>query len=113
MRRLNGTVTIKTESQNTFYLVGPTGRVIAFEPMSATFSLLAANIESLPHNNVTLLNAAASDVSAIAGMSLPQFNSGLENYYEARITTQETIYKVMCFPIDGLGLPFLIKLIKI
>ena len=46
-------------------------------------------------------------------MSLPQFNSGLENYYEARITTQETIYKVMCFPIDGLGLPFLIKLIKI
>src|SRR5215470_17062957 len=42
-------------------LVGPTGRVIAFEPVPETFALLAANLQVLPKTNATLINAAVSD----------------------------------------------------
>lgn len=42
-------------------LVGPKGRVIAFEPLPRYFSILKKNIEINKVNNVTLLNKAVSD----------------------------------------------------
>jgi FkbM family methyltransferase len=60
------------------------GRVIAFEPVPETFALLTANCSDL--RNVTLCNWAASDRFQTVGLELPQFKSGLANYYRASIT---------------------------
>src|SRR3989344_2390574 len=42
-------------------LVGPTGRVIAFDADKTNFNLLSQNIKKLRHNNVVLVNKAVSD----------------------------------------------------
>lgn len=91
--------------------VGRSGRVIAFEPIPETFSLLASNVLTHGRNNVTLLNAAASDRVSVAAMQLPKFSSGLSNYYRAALA-ETGDYSVLCVPIDTLGLPR-VALIKI
>lgn len=48
-------------------LVGKSGRVMAFEPVPVTFSLLAANTRIFQHSNVTLFNAAVSDKIDVMG----------------------------------------------
>ena len=60
-------------------LVGPSGRVIAFEPVPTTFSLLSANTERFTHLNVTLINAAVSNKLDIVGITIPKFTTGLTN----------------------------------
>ena len=67
-------------------LVGKKGRVIAFEPIPVTFLHLSENVRHGKHNNVTLRNAAASDKCDQVNMSIPKFDSGLKNYYQASIT---------------------------
>jgi FkbM family methyltransferase len=94
-------------------LVGARGRVLAFEPVAATFSLLAANTQSYNHQNVTLLNVAVSDTSAVAGISIPQFFTGLPNYYEATINPGNDGLKVLTVSIDSLRLPHSVRLVKI
>lgn len=91
---------------------GP-GRVIAFEPVGDTFSLLAANAQHFRFQNVTLLNAAASDGCGLAGISLPRFESGMTNYYEASLTQSRDGLQVMTLSIDSLRLPHAIRLVKI
>jgi FkbM family methyltransferase len=94
-------------------LVGGTGRVVAMEPMIETFELLCSNVRNLPDRNVTLINAAASDVVAVAGMDAPMLSTGLTNYYEARLTDSEAGPRVLCLPIDHLQLPGPVTLVKI
>jgi len=94
-------------------LVGESGRVIAFEPITDTFELLAANVASLPFNNVSLFNAAASDSSSIQGMALPKFDTGLDNYFMAKITASNPSFEILCLSIDSLNLPQSIGLVKI
>ncbi|PYS61223.1 MAG: hypothetical protein DMF76_11705 [Acidobacteria bacterium] len=94
-------------------IVGEHGRIIAFEPIGATFSLLAANLQIFRYQNVTLLNAAASDKSGIAGMSIPHFENGMRNYYEASITTNGDGLQAMTLAIDSLCLPSAVQLVKI
>jgi FkbM family methyltransferase len=94
-------------------LVSSTGRVIAFEPVPDTFELLAANMACLPSNNITLINAAASNTATIHGMALPKFDTGLDNYYRANITTTNPSLEILCLSIDALNLPCPIKLVKI
>ena len=98
-------------------LVGPQGRVIAFEPVPTTFSLLAANMQLLTRSNVTLINAAVSNSTRVVGMSIPRFDSGLTNYYEASINAHaaetEHSVSVMTLSIDHLRLEHRIALIKI
>lgn len=98
-------------------LVGPQGRVIAFEPVPTTFSLLAANMQLLTQSNVTLINAAVSSHTRVVGMSIPRFDSGLTNYYEATITDHAAeaahSVSVMTLSIDNLQLAHRIALIKI
>src|SRR2546426_6450005 len=55
-------------------LVGAAGRVIAFEPVPNTFALLAANAHLFTHENVSLLNVAASDGPAEVGIDIPRFS---------------------------------------
>jgi FkbM family methyltransferase len=103
-------------------LVGASGRVIAFEPVPETFALLAANVQLFANPNVTLVNAAASSAVDVIGMSIPQFDSGLKNFYEARLSTSgskpdpahgRNSLSVLTLPVDSLGLDRRITLVKI
>ena len=94
-------------------LVGPAGRVIAFEPVPATFELLAANAVQFRHANVSLLNLAASDATRPVSMSMPQFDTGLDNYYMAAISAESNGLAVLSCAIDSLQLPQRVRLLKI
>ena len=95
-------------------LVGPKGRVVAFEPTPATFAMLAANSQLFAHPNVSLVNAAASDKSDLVGMSIPKFGSGLPNYYEAQISPADSApVAALALAIDSLAFPHRISFVKI
>ena len=95
-------------------LVGEKGRVIAFEPVPTTFSLLAANMQLLPNANVSLFNAAISDKIDTVGMSLPQFEDGITNYYRAEITSSnDSALSVLTLSIDALSIEHAVALVKI
>ena len=94
-------------------LAGPDGRVIAFEPVPETFDLLSTNVLRFQYRNVTLLNAAVSDCSACLGVEVPKFDSGLNNYYEAHLSKEDSKLKVISLSIDSLCIPHPISLIKI
>lgn len=93
-------------------LVGPAGRVLAFEPIPETFALLVSNMELLRVQNVTLLNAAASNDTRLVGMDVPRFDTGLPNYYCAAVAAEAKDFRVMTLSIDGLSLPR-VKMLKI
>ena len=86
-------------------LVGPSGRIIALEPVPDTFSVLAANARLFAYANVSLLNVAASDRVAIADMQIPRFATGLSNFYQARLSAGPSGLAVLTLPIDALSLP--------
>lgn len=94
-------------------LVGAAGRVIAFEPVPNTFTLLSANARLFAHANVSLLNVAASDHTAVVGVQIPRFSDGLVNYYQAHLTADSASLMILTIPIDALALPSLVKLVKI
>ncbi len=95
-------------------LVGATGRVIAIEPVPTTFSLLASNVQSFAHTNVTLINAAVSDKLDVVGMSIPQSTAGLYNYYEAHCDPdRESNLAVLTVALDLLPIKQRITLVKI
>lgn len=94
-------------------LVGKTGRVLAFEPVPHTFELLVSNIAVLGANNVSLFNVAVSSEASSVGMSIPQFDTGLANNYEAGITSQGGQFDVLTIALDSLRLPHRVSLIKI
>jgi FkbM family methyltransferase len=72
-------------------LVGPDGSVSSFEPIGRTFDLLAYNVTKLSLGNVRLFNCAVSDQDGSATMGIPQFDSGNENYYQARLAGAELL----------------------
>ena len=95
-------------------LVGPTGRVIAFEPVPETFALLAANLQVLPKTNVTLINAAVSDKTNLIGMSVPAFDTGLRNFYQAHLSdAADSDLRVLTLCLNSLDLAHKITLVKI
>ena len=95
-------------------LVGTHGRVIAFEPVPSTFSLLSANTQLFTHPNVTLINAAVSDKLDIVGISIPKFSSGLANYYQAHLSSaKDSALSVLTLSIDSLNINQRITLVKI
>lgn len=94
-------------------LVGENGRVIAFEPVPTTFTLLAANVQSFAYANVTLINAAASNKTESVGISIPSFHTGLSNYYEAHITNDTSKLHVLTLCLDSFDIAQKVTLIKI
>jgi FkbM family methyltransferase len=95
-------------------LVGVTGRVIAFEPIPETFSLLAANVQLLRTANVTLVNAAVSEKTSVVSMSIPYFKSGLRNFYQAHLSSSpENGVQVLAMSLDSLNIANRIALVKI
>jgi len=94
-------------------LVGGQGRVVAFEPVPETLELLASNIAMLPAQNVTLINAAASDRVGLASMTIPEADTGLDNNYLAHLSAAGSGLQVLCLTIDALDLPHAVRLVKI
>jgi FkbM family methyltransferase len=94
-------------------LVGAKGRVIALEPVPVTFALLAANARAFRHANVSLLNVAASDSTATAGVSIPDFTEGLRNYYQASLADGSSDLTVLTLAVDALALSQPVRLAKI
>ncbi len=98
-------------------LVGKNGRVIAFEPVPETFALLTSNVQRFGFANVTLINAAVSDESALVGMSMPTFDTGLKNFYQACVVQgmdrQTDGLQVMTVRLDSLRIPQRVALVKI
>ncbi len=94
-------------------IVGVTGRVLAFEPVPQTFEILAANVALFPLKNVTLLNVAVSETTTVLRMTIPKFDTGLNNYYMATVTNEPAELSVLCLPIDSLRIPKCVKLAKI
>ena len=99
-------------------LVGPGGRVIAWEPVPESFYLLTINTSLCRFKNVTLLNLAASDEIRIASMIIPERKEdGLRNYYRASLidinAADRNGTQVLCCPLDSLQLPARIRLVKI
>lgn len=95
-------------------LAGAYGRVIAFEPVPTTFYLLSTNVQLFAYQNVSLMNAAISDKLGVVGMSMPKFNTGLDNYYQAHISTAaESELSVLTIPLDSLCIDQRIALVKI
>lgn len=94
-------------------LVGATGHVFAFEPVSETFHLLAFNARLFRFPNVTLFNTAVSDTFGFLGMEIPTTESGLPDIYQARLTETAMDEKVFCLPLDALSMPGKVSLIKI
>ena len=85
-------------------LVGRNGRVFSFEPVPQTFEILAANMACCPVSNVTLLNVAASDGMGTVGMSIPSFDTGLQNFYMATVT--ETRHHCPLWPYQSIRFDF-------
>lgn len=95
-------------------LGGPSGREFAFEPVPATFALLAANAERFANANVSLFNAAVSVSLDVMGMAIPRFPTGLVNHYEAHLThSPSSGVQVLTVPLDALGIEHPVVLVKI
>jgi FkbM family methyltransferase len=95
-------------------LVGKKGRVVAFDPVPATFSILASNARLFEYQNVTLINTALSDKVAAVGISIPKFDTGLLNYYQAHLSVSSDInVYALSLSLDALNIDHPIALIKI
>jgi len=100
-------------TQKLSLLVGTEGRVIAFEPVPDTFELLTANVARFVNKNISLLNMAASDSTKFLGMDIPEFDTGLTNYYMAKLSNDQKQFSVLCMPIDTLDISDKVALAKI
>lgn len=97
-------------------LVGPEGRVLAIEPIPATFALLAANAQKFVHRNVSLFNVALSDRASSAPMFIPRLETGMRNYYQASLehnADAEPNCSVLTLAFDQFGITHRFALIKI
>ncbi len=66
-------------------LVGPSGRVWAFEPVPENHAVLAFASRRLRLSNVTLYECALSDASGTGLMEIPVFSKLGESLYDARL----------------------------
>jgi FkbM family methyltransferase len=70
--------------------VGPAGRVLSVEPFPETHRLLAGLVARLDLRNVTVIQRAVSDRPGTVVMEVPLFETGGENFYQARIVPLQT-----------------------
>jgi FkbM family methyltransferase len=66
-------------------VVGESGSVYSIEPVPLTFEILSNNIKKLRLDNVRPLNYAISEKIGIAEMEIPEYGSGGESFYSARL----------------------------
>jgi FkbM family methyltransferase len=95
------------------HLVGPSGRVVAFEPVASTFEILTTNCRVAGCRNVSLINAAASDRCAVVSITVPRSEDGSPNFYQAQITPGGGDQTALTITVDSLGLTGRVALAKI
>ncbi|MFJ9532144.1 FkbM family methyltransferase [Herbaspirillum sp. NPDC101396] len=99
-------------------LVGPSGQVIAFEPLTHTFDLLTHFVEKSGYRNITMLNAAATEQSCLIHIAADPFpvnpNYIFDTNTGSRISNadNEAGDSKLGLSIDSLKLPHRIALIK-
>jgi FkbM family methyltransferase len=69
--------------------VGPAGQVHAVEPIPESFKVLRSNVRRTRLSAVSVYNLAVSDATGSATMSVPHYEHGGENLYEARVVNVE------------------------
>jgi FkbM family methyltransferase len=69
-------------------LVGAEGRVYSIEPIPLTLDILLSNVRKLGLKNVELMNCAISDFNGRGTMKVPLYESGGENFYQAKIVSE-------------------------
>ena len=93
--------------------VGPSGRVLAFEPVAVSFALLTANMQAAGAGNVSLFNVALSSTAGIVGMTVPSYeDSPMNNYYRAHLAAGGD-QQVLSIPLDAVPVPGRLRLVKI
>jgi FkbM family methyltransferase len=92
------------------HLVGPRGRVIAFEPMPDQFELLVCNARLSPYPNTTCLQLAASDVVGSCSLAAP-LSAGVPNWYQSRISDVGT--PAICVTLDHIPQPEPVGFLKV
>jgi FkbM family methyltransferase len=93
-------------------LVGPEGRVFAFEPLTATSEILAFAARFAPYENITIFNTAVSDKPELLKFSIGKNQDGLPNYFTAR-AAESGNHAVFATTIDSLALPRCVSFVKI
>lgn len=71
-------------------IVGPQGRVYAFEPVPETFALLARSVRILQLAQVTPVPMGLSMETGAHHMVVPAYKDGGENLYEAQLMSSAT-----------------------
>lgn len=94
-------------------LVGASGRVFAFEPISRTVEVLSHNSRYAVHDNITIIQAAAWDQPGILSFIVDLAPSGLPDYFTARSTSEGGNFSAFATTIDSLALPHRVSLAKI
>lgn len=95
------------------HLVGPSGRVLAFEPITATAATLASVCaRCAPWQNISVFNLAASGRTGTLSFHLPVDQAGLNNYERAH-AREGGATSVLATTIDALQLPHRISLVKV
>lgn len=94
-------------------IVGPEGRVFAFEPMPSAFEILTSIVSRQGNNNTSLFNCALSDSARFARMEVPLFDTGLVNTYMASIADTAVGQGIYCVPFDSLDIKERIAFAKI
>lgn len=100
-------------------LVGASGQVIAFEPLTPTFDLLAHFVEKGNYRNITLLNAAATEKTCLIRMAADftplNFAYIFDTNTRSSISNEDKgiAESKLGLSIDALGLPHRVALIKV
>ena len=64
---------------------GINGHIYSFEPVPETYKILFYNINQIGLKNVTVYNMAASDKDGEAYITIPAYEDGSENFYQASL----------------------------
>ena len=93
-------------------LVGPEGRVIAFEPVPESVEILSGMARRAPYRNITILNVAASDHAGEVRLDVPLNRDGLPDYFQASVSVNGG-QTAMAVALDELSFARPIALVKI
>lgn len=69
-------------------LVNDEGCVYSIEPIPLTFDILSNNTKKLNLSNVQVFNVAVSDNTGTGIMEIPKYQTGGNNFYQARLIDQ-------------------------
>ncbi len=83
-------------------LTGEMGKVYSFEPVPDTFEVLQYNINKSKLTNVKAFKKAVSDQMGEAFISIPEYDDGSENYYEASLknTSSDNGFRIETIRLD-------------